>query len=293
MRALIRSCPCWVSRLTRRQCLHAALASAAAAGMPANLKLGAVEGCLMKPVTPEVFSLAARLGLDGVELSLGTHPDSEFAFDQRKYRQAFLDASQRERVAIAGLSCDVLHFQPLRQEAGAVRWLEDAIRLAAEMRVRRVLLPFFGKGRLDDEGAISRVGAILSGLAPQAARHRICLGLENTLSAAANMRLLDRIGSDAVRVYYDVGNSTNIGNYDAAAELRLLGRSRLCQIHLKDKGYLGEGRVNVPAVFESIRDIGYEGFLVLETPAPSGNARADLTRNMDFVRQLWGRVASR
>ena len=48
------------------------------------------------------------------------------------------------------------------------------------------------------------------------------------------MAIIDRIGSPAVKVYYDVGNSTDKG-YDVYAEIRELGKHKLlCEFHAKD-----------------------------------------------------------
>ena len=88
-----------------------------------------------------------------------------------------------------------------------------------------------------------------------------------------------------MRVFYDVGNSTNAG-FDPVAEIRWLGKSRIAEIHLKDKGYLGEGKIDFPAVLSAIADIGYEGFADLETSSPSGSVENDMRRNLAFLRDL-------
>ena len=53
-------------------------------------------------------------------------------------------------------------------------------------------------------------------------------------------RIMERAGSPAVKVYYDVGNSS-AGGFDVVKEIRWLGAQRICQMHLKDNPhYLGE-----------------------------------------------------
>ena len=99
---------------------------------------------------------------------------------------------------------------------------------------------------------------------------------------------MDRVASRAFKIYYDAGNATNMVGADAAKEIRWLGRDRICQFHLKDKGYLGEGKVNFPAVLEAIAGIGFEGYANLETGAPSSDWESDLKRNFDYLRGLMG-----
>ena len=68
--------------------------------------------------------------------------------------------------------------------------------------------------------------------------------------------------------------------------------SHIVQIHVKEIGAeMGEGKLDFPAIFSTIREIGYgrasaaNGYLILETEAgddPAANAR----RNLEFVRSL-------
>ena len=57
------------------------------------------------------------------------------------------------------------------------------------------------------------------------------------------MRIIDRVGSPAVKVYYDVGNSTDKGR-DVLKEIRTLGKL-ICELHAKDgRHMLGQGRID-------------------------------------------------
>ena len=58
-------------------------------------------------------------------------------------------------------------------------------------------------------------------------------------------------------------------------------------IHAKDTDgkMLGEGGVDFGSVDAAIRDIGYDGYIVLETPA-GDDPRAAHAQNLAFVRKL-------
>jgi sugar phosphate isomerase/epimerase len=130
------------------------------------------------------------------------------------------------------------------------------------------------------------VAGVLKELAPEAEKAGVTLGLEDTISAEDNVRIMQRAGSPAVKVYYDVGNSTG-GGFDVVKEIRWLGAQRICQMHLKDNPhYLGEGSIDFPAVMKAITDIGFEGFANLETDCPSKSVENDMTRNLKFIRAL-------
>jgi sugar phosphate isomerase/epimerase len=96
---------------------------------------------------------------------------------------------------------------------------------------------------------------------------------------------VDKVASKAFRTWYDIGNSTYNG-YDVPAEIRSLGRERICAFHIKDKGYLGEGKVDVAAALKAIDDIGFSGDAMLETTAPSGDVEADARRNLEYLQKL-------
>ncbi|MEO8658059.1 MAG: sugar phosphate isomerase/epimerase, partial [Bryobacteraceae bacterium] len=76
------------------------------------------------------------------------------------------------------------------------------------------------------------------------------------------------------------------GAFDVPKEIRWLGRDRICQFHVKDKGYLGEGKVDVAAAVKAMKDIGFQGFANLETSSPSGDVEKDTIRQLGYLRGL-------
>jgi L-ribulose-5-phosphate 3-epimerase UlaE len=97
------------------------------------------------------------------------------------------------------------------------------------------------------------------------------------------------VGSKLFQVYYDVGNSTAYG-YDVPTELRLLGKDRICEIHLKDwkTPMLGspEGQVDFRNVAQAVKDIEYHKWLVLETSGRQGHFLEDTRANVAFAREM-------
>lgn len=98
---------------------------------------------------------------------------------------------------------------------------------------------------------------------------------------------MERSRSEAVKTYYDVGNSANAG-FDPVKEIPWLGGGRICQFHLKDNpNYLGEGKIDFPGVIGAIASLGaWEGFANLETVSPSKEVSADMRRNLGYLRSV-------
>jgi sugar phosphate isomerase/epimerase len=279
-------------KVTRRWLLGSAAALGAG---PARLISGKLDG-LMIGVTDwnlrqtgkiDAVALARSLGFDGVEVSLGRKPENDrLPLADPEVQSRYVNEARRQNMKIAGTCLDILHVNYLKNDKLGQKWVSEGIPITRKLNARVMLLPFFGKGALGTADEKDYVGDVLKELAPEAQRAGVVLALENTISAEDNARILDRAKSKAVRVYYDVGNSTNAG-FDPVKEIRWLGKERICQIHLKDgRSYLGEGKIDFPGVMRAIADIGFKGFANLETPAPSGSIEVDMRRNLGYIRKL-------
>lgn len=277
---------------TRRQFLQAA---AAAGGLAALARwtpaLGAetadirIGSCMLD------MEKAKQVGLDGVELRVGDAADT-LEIAQPEVRGRYKHQMEQTGLVVSSLMMGLLNSYPLASDPRAPKWLEQSIDAAKDLGAGVVLVAFFGKGSLLEGDQLKRadvdiVVERLKAVAPRAEESGVILGIENTLSAAQNAEILDRIGSPAARVYYDVGNTTNQG-YDVPVEIRFL-KERIAIFHFKDNPhYLGEGKVQFGPIAEAIHDIGYKGWIVLETTSPSKDPVADARRNAAFTRKVLG-----
>jgi sugar phosphate isomerase/epimerase len=284
-----------MSSISRRQ-VAAGLALAPfwkAAAAPPKIRVGIMDGMLGRVSRPEALPLAASLGFEGVQVTLGRPgaaggrlPLSDTALCAR-----FREQAAASRVAITSTYLDVLHADCLKNTAAAAEWVREGIAVTRTLETKVLMLVFFGKCALNPAEDLDTIAAALKPLAKEAAGQGVTLGFENTLSARASARVLESVASPALQVYYDIGNATNLGGFDAPAEIRFLGRERICQFHVKDQGYLGAGKVNVPACIAAMRDIGYEGWTILETSSPSGDLTKDAARNLEIFRRMLAEAA--
>jgi sugar phosphate isomerase/epimerase len=263
-----------------------------AASPKTTFRLGVTDWNLGKTGKVEAVALAKQIGFDGVEVSLGIKPvNDRLALDNAEIQDQYLRAAKENGISLAGTCLDILHRNYLKNDKLGQKWVADAIPITKKLDAKVILLPFFGKGELATRAEMDYVGDVLKELAPEAVKAGINLGLENTISAENNVRIMERAQSPALRVYYDVGNSTN-GGFDILKEIRWLGKDRICQMHLKDNPYyLGEGRINFPAVIRAIHEIGFDRFANLETDCPSHNVESDMRRNAGYVRGLSAALA--
>jgi L-ribulose-5-phosphate 3-epimerase len=276
--------------ISRRAILGAV--AAGAAGLPldakSKLKIGVMDTVFRMPGKPESVALAKKIGLAGVQVTLGRSTDGKtLPLEDRAIQAAWRAASREHGIPLDSTYIDMLHQDCLKDNPNAPMWVRKGIEITKSLGAPILMLVFFGKCQVLERPELDRTIAVLRELAPEAERAGITLGFENTSSAADNRYALDQVKSKAFKVWYDVGNSTYNG-YDVPAEIRALGRDRICMFHIKDKGYLGEGKVNVPEVLKAIDDIGFDGYANLETTSPSGDVEADTRRNLEYLRKLMG-----
>ena len=249
-----------------------------------RFKIGVTDWNLKLEGKIEAISLAKQLGFDGVQISIGKGTD-KLPLSDPALQKAYLDESARVGLPIESLCLEILHQNCLKSDPLGQRWVADSISIAKAMGVRVVLLPFFGKCALQTPAEMDKVGDVLKELAPAAEKAGVVLGLEDTISARDNVRIMNRTKSLAVLTYYDVGNSSSKG-YDVVKEIRWLGSTRICEVHLKDSpNYLGEGKIDFKAVIDALADIGFDGWAQLETDSPA-SVEADMRRNLKFIRGL-------
>lgn len=254
---------------------------------PAKLKLGVMDGVLGLPMKPEAFDKAKELGLEGVQVTIGrARKGMALPLANPATQEALLAASKQTGIPIVSTYLDVLHDECLGVSADASQRVLDGIRITKALNAKILMTVFFGKCELKTHGATEKVVEAFRYLAPAAADEGVVLGFESLLTAKQSLYVLEKVNSPALKIYYDVGNAVNLIGTDPAAELQIFGKDQICQVHFKDKGYLGDGKVNMPSIYQALDSIGYEGYGVLETGSPSKNIEADLRRNLEYLAGL-------
>ena len=252
----------------------------------AQIKFGACDLTLGMTGDPAVFAFARDIGLDGVQFSIVVEGDS-LPLGNPALQKAVLDASRETGVEIASFAVGQLNDIPYKSDLAAERYLSESVDIAKTMGIPVILVPFFGRGDLvNDPDGREVVIQRLKKLAPKAERAGIVLALESWLSAEDHMRIIDEVGSPAVKVYYDVANSQKMG-WDILKEIRALGPG-VVQIHAKDyKDLYGKGSMDFPAVRKAMEDIGYSGWFVMEgTQMPLGVEKS-IKADLDYLKSIF------
>ena len=240
----------------------------------------------------EVFARAKQIGCAGVEIVAG-RPDlrdsggTRLQALRRAKQETELDihalvlGEQNEAGGLADESADV---------AGRARDdVVDALAWAHELGADVILVPFFMRSELRSEADVDRAGAAFRALCAIAAERGVTLCYEGTLSAEEILSLAARVDSDAFGVYFDLANPLAKRGLDPPSEIKVLG-DLIRRVHVKDMRATagdcrpGRGRVDFAECARALAEIGYDGWLTLETPpAPLPL----IARDLSFTRTVF------
>lgn len=273
--------------------------------------VGMCDWNLGESCNPDLIPLAEEAHLVGIQVSVGTNPDN-IPLRDAAVRKKYLELGRKHGITFHSVAAGgILNSIPLATEPQSAVYVIDALEAAAALGSGNILLAFFGRGdlrlrgedgnvidekegdfssyRLNEEN-VTKVVEVLRQIVPRAEDAGVIIGLENTITARQTLQIIDRIGSQIVQVYYDVGNSWGNG-YDVPGEIRMLGNDRICEVHLKDwnTNLFGspEGMVDMNACARALEDIGYDKWLVLETSGRRDRFVEDTRANVAFAKETF------
>jgi L-ribulose-5-phosphate 3-epimerase len=235
-----------------------------------KLNIGACDWSIGKRADYTGLELAKQIGLSGIQVDLG-EPKNNLHLRQKDIQDLYLKASKETGVKISSLAIAALNDVPYKSEPETEQWVEDSIEVAKVFDVKVVLLAFFEKNDLrNDEKGKAEVVRRLKKVAPKAEKAGITLGIESYLTAEEHLDIMEKVGSNAVKVFYDFKNATKAGN-DIYKEIKLLGEKNICELHMKENEFLLEkGSLDWSKIRRALDEIHYygDGWMQIEWSQP-------------------------
>jgi L-ribulose-5-phosphate 3-epimerase len=287
--------------VTRRQALQAAAAvsvglvagPAPAADAKPRYRVAACDWMLLKRQKLGALPLAKECGMDGVEVDMGSLGDgSDIKNELRKpeIRKQYLDTARELGIEICSLAMSAFYAQSYAEHPKAEAYTAEWIDLMPKLSVTVGFLPLGVRGDLVKRPEVRpAIVARLKKAAGLAEKAGVVIGIETSLDAASNVRLLDEIGSPAVRVYFNPTTAYDHGK-DLLAEIRVLGKDRICQFHFSDRDgkWLEDGRFDVPKVKATLDDLGWSGWLVIErSRKPGKSVKENFSANAAYLKKVF------
>jgi sugar phosphate isomerase/epimerase len=250
------------------------------------VKIGVMDGVLGGD-DAAAFERAARLGAKGVEVNLRLAELRQAGHRRRD--------ELRRLAAFTGVPIPSACLGEHNNGGLATWWrgseaeeeVRQAVRWCARIGAQTLLLPFFFMNEPKGQAHRRAVAERLKPLCEDADSQGVVIAFEGVLPASQLHEMAAHIGR-GFGVYFDVANAAWC-DMDPAAEIRALG-SLLQQCHAKEAkvftgdARLGEGRVDHAACAAALREVGYDRWIVLETPAGTD---AQVGADQEFARKVY------
>jgi sugar phosphate isomerase/epimerase len=259
-------------------------------------RVAVVDLMLLKRQKLGAFPLAKTVGADGLEVDMGGLGDRE-TFDNKlaidSVRQQFLEASKETGVGISSLAMTGFYAQSFATRPTWQRMIGDCIHTLQQMEVHIAFLPLGVNADLSKHPELRpAVVERLKAAGKMAEQAGVVIGIETSLSAAEEVRLLKDIGSPAIRIYFNFANALD-AKRDLYEELRTLGKDNICQIHCTNTDGVwlqNDTAVDMRKVKDVLDKMGWSGWLVIERSRDARdprNVKYNFGANTAYVKSIF------
>ncbi len=243
-------------------------------------KIAVCDWMILKRQKLGAFQLTKDIGADGVEVDMGSLGNLD-TFDSAittnvVVRQQFLDKAHELNLGISSLAMSGFYAQSFAERPTVPRMTQDCIDTMKAMNVKVAFLPLGVRSDLVKHPELrSNVVERLKIVGAQAEKAGVIIGVETELDADAQIKLLDEVGSPAIKIYYNFANAIQ-NNRDLIQELRTLGKNRICQIHCTDQDgawLQNDPKIDMQKVKSTLDEMGWSGWLVIERSRDAKDSR--------------------
>ncbi len=268
----------------------------AAAETGLRYRVAVCDWMILKRQNVGAFPLSREIGADGVEVDiggLGNRANFDNKLVDPAVRQTFLDAARNNKVEIASIAMSAFYQQSFAERENIDAMLKGCFETMKAMGVRVAFLPLGVAGDLVKRPQIRPAIVERLKLAGRMAQdYGVIVGIETSLDAAGEAKLLDEVGSPAVKSYFNISNALQ-NDRDVTAEIRKLGRKRIVQIHATNTDGVWlekDPQVNMKQIKATLDDIGWRGWLVVERSRDARRAkdvRYNFSANVTYLKKMF------
>jgi sugar phosphate isomerase/epimerase len=239
-----------------------------------SIKFGICEWSL--PLTgPDNCKIVSEVGLDGLSLDAGTY-ELNYPLSNRRIQDNYLSSKERWNIEFPSIAInDLCNFNLCADKESqdrkvAMLAVKKSLDSAHYMGIPVIFIPSFLASDIKDEKDFMATVGFIKEACEYAKGSGVTVCSENILTAEENQRILDLVGENNCRIYFDTQNPHSFHGYNPAGMIRKLGKL-IVESHVKDgpKGQmsaslLGQGESSFEESIKAFADIGYSGWLVLE-----------------------------
>jgi len=264
-------------------------------------RVAACDWMMLKRQKLGEFQLAKDIHADGVEVDmgpLGKRVLFENKLREPHFQQLFRRTADSLGVAVPSIAMSGFFAQSFLKRDNYKDLIEDCLKTMDVFGAKVAFLPLGGSGHEWKQAGEEHKEMVrrLHEVGEMASASGKTIGIRTQLDARTNIKLLDEVNSEGIKIYYNLQDAVDQG-LDPSKELRLLGRERIAQIHasLTDSVTLDKDpRIDLRKVKKTLDKMKWSGWLVVERSRNAKdvrNVRGNFGTNVAYLKEIFSAQA--
>lgn len=259
-------------------------------------QIGVCDWMVLKRQKLGEFKLAKELGCDGIEMDMGGLGNRN-SFDNKmrdpKMVSLFKHTADSFGIKVGAVAMSGFYGQSFAKKE-SWRWLiQDCLNTMDAMGAKVAFLPLGGCGNNWTDSLQLRRQIVwrLHEIGEMAKARGMVIGIDTPLDAEGNIKLLDEINSDGIKIFYKF--QTAIENKrDIAKEIKTLGKGRICAIHASNTDGVwlrNDKAVKMKKIKKALDKAGWSGWLFVERSRDVNqvrNVKKNYGENVKYLKEI-------
>lgn len=272
------------------------------------MKLGICEW--VTPIQgPAIFPRLKALGIDGVQLDDWGGGAQNNPLTQSYVQKLYRYAAEETGISLIGMAGNALGkaggmICPMETSQGQECWstFTAGLDACAAMGLPVYLAPAFFAGFPRTQADRRRIGERMKEACAYALGTPVRVTLESVFPARELLELWQEIDLPNFGIYYDTQNPVTYAGLKVPEDIRAIGPGKIAQVHVKDgldsvqgSVHLGLGETDFFGAAQALREIGYDGWIVLENYYSRPCFRSEyrdpwdrIARDVEIAKQAFG-----
>lgn len=261
-------------------------------------RVAACDWMMLKRQKIGEFQLARDIGADGVEMDmgpLGKRPMFDNKLREEHFRQLFHHTADSLGILVPSVAMSGFFAQSFLKRYNYVELIDDCLQSMEVMGAAVAFLPLGGSGsewQRPGSDEWQQMVTRLRTIGEHAVKANKVIAIRTGLDAKMTLRLLKDIGSEGIKVYYNLQDAVD-QHLDPCRELKTLGAKNIAQIHasLTDSVTLDrDPRIDLHLVRRTLDKMKWSGWLVVERSRDAQdvkNVRGNYSTNVAYLKRVF------
>ncbi len=259
-------------------------------------QIGVCDWMVLKRQKLGEFKLAKELGCAGIEMDmggLGVRSSYDNKMRDPEMVKLFTHTADSFGIKVGAVAMSGFYGQSFAKKE-SFRWLvTDCLNTLDAMGADVAFLPLGGCGNNWADSAALRKTIVwrLHEAGEMAKARGKVIGIDTYLDAEDNIRLLEEINSDGIKIFYKF--QTAIENKrDICKEIKTLGKERICAIHASNTDGVwlrNDKALNMKKIKKALDRAGWSGWLFVERSRDVKqvrNVKSNYGENVKYLKEI-------